>query len=343
MISRFRLSNCRKSVFPQWTIFLRANFSSKPQDNKNVHLKDKIKDFSTEFYRIVKEDLLSFKSHKKAGKTYTKIDKKAVNDKPVKDETVTLNTEVQSIMVTPEKLTFWQRLMGKTKETKIYSKYQGYSKQFAKYAKQNPNFQKFLSIRDSISDKKDELAELYETSQNPLVWKLRDASDRLFGESDTSFALRKLKLIEPDFSPYDFIMELKIHILPAIIQAILTCDMEFIEQTCIDDAHKAIYGYIKAREHSEADVSCQLIDVMETEYINASLHSKQPVLNFSCISKHLETVTKKKIKKGEKNLPTYYSKDLFFRVSLTLDKECPVFGWKFVDIQMQQVFALESK
>ncbi|MES1918731.1 hypothetical protein MHBO_000648 [Bonamia ostreae] len=126
-------------------------------------------------------------------------------------------------------------MFSKARKTESYGKYKGYSEQFVKYAKNNPHFQKFIDLRDSASDKIEDLKESLETTQNPIVWKIRDVGDRMFAETDTSFALRNVNNIEPDFSPYEFLNELKLNILPVMVQAIIDCDMEFIEQTCVEN------------------------------------------------------------------------------------------------------------
>jgi len=40
-------------------------------------------------------------------------------------------------------------------------------------------------LKETVED----LRETIETSQHPLVWKVRDAHDRIFSETDTAFAL----------------------------------------------------------------------------------------------------------------------------------------------------------
>ena len=54
-------------------------------------------------------------------------------------------------------------------------------------------------VKDKISDAQEEVLEVWETSQNPWVYRLSSIYDGLFGETPMGVAIKEIRRAEPDF------------------------------------------------------------------------------------------------------------------------------------------------
>lgn len=64
--------------------------------------------------------------------------------------------------------------------------------------------------------------ETFETSQHPMIWKMRDASDVIFSETETGHALGELRKIDPSFDVMDLVQDVEEYMIPVVINSRLT-------------------------------------------------------------------------------------------------------------------------
>jgi hypothetical protein len=77
----------------------------------------------------------------------------------------------------------------------------------------------------------EDLRERWETSDSPVVHKIQDLNESIFGETATAVAMREIRHNDPSFSITEFILEVQEDIRP-VLQAYLKGDLNTLRQRC---------------------------------------------------------------------------------------------------------------
>jgi len=122
-------------------------------------------------------------------------------------------------------------------------------------------YQSSMKAKEKVHDKVEELRDTYETSQNPLVWRVREVGDSIMAESDTSLAMGELKRMDPKFSVPELMDELENYMIPKVVTAWLQGDLDILNKVCEDNAKKAVLGEINRRMTLGWKLDDRILDV----------------------------------------------------------------------------------
>ncbi|CAI5524341.1 unnamed protein product [Closterium sp. Naga37s-1] len=77
----------------------------------------------------------------------------------------------------------------------------------------------------------DEMKDRWETSDSPVVHRIQDLNDSIFGETATAMAVKEIRRRDPDFSLSDFIHEVQEDVLP-VLNAYMHGDLAALKARC---------------------------------------------------------------------------------------------------------------
>ena len=83
-------------------------------------------------------------------------------------------------------------------------------------------------VQDKIEDLRDE----YETSQNPLIWQIREGIDYVTAETDHALAVNEIRKLDPLFDEGVFLEEMEEYMIPRVVTAYLKGDLPVLESCC---------------------------------------------------------------------------------------------------------------
>eukprot|EP00742_Colponemidia_sp_Colp-10_P006914 GILJ01007417.1.p1 GENE.GILJ01007417.1~~GILJ01007417.1.p1 ORF type:complete len:421 (-),score=75.27 GILJ01007417.1:78-1292(-) len=112
---------------------------------------------------------------------------------------------------------------------------------------------------------KEDLQEEWETTQNPLLLKIRDINDRLFGETETAQAIRQMKEIDPSFRLYPFIDEVQYVVAPQVIGAFLKEDLMTLHKICTETVFSIMKATVSERHKLNLVMDTTILDMGEVE------------------------------------------------------------------------------
>lgn len=167
----------------------------------------KVLDLAKKGYGIVKDELSSNPSKRK------QMQRAASSASPGERSTKT------DIVIVPSKQSRWSK-----KWEALKDKMQGH-----------PVFKRISGLSEPVVTKGQELAEdvreRWETSDNPVVHKIQDLNESVFGETAAAMSFKEIRRRDPSFSLPDFVSEVQEVIRP-VLNAYIKGDAETLKKYC---------------------------------------------------------------------------------------------------------------
>merc|ERR1712060_822930 len=109
-------------------------------------------------------------------------------------------------------------------------------------------FKRLSKTTTSFSQKVAEYQDAWDSTQNPIIWKVRDLQDKITMESDFAHCVKAIRQTWPDFWPEDFLEEFENNIAPITIKKYLEGDAEWLAECCEGGAEQFLFANFKERE-----------------------------------------------------------------------------------------------
>lgn len=228
-------------------------------------------------------------------------------------------------------------ISSKVKGTEAYTKFT----KARSAAKKSSVGQKVSEVKTKVQDKMEDAREEWDTTQNPLVWKIRDASDQMFSETEAGIAQTKIRDQFPDFNLLEFIEFSHEVLFPKLVTAFLSSDEKYIRQVCEGNAVRGLAATIRERESKKEIWDTRILDMSDVDFQSAGIDQKnRPVITVSVMCQHVHCVRSTKDDKivdgGETDL-----RSTFYMLTVRPDPACQHdLGWKIVEMQLQHVSSL---
>merc|ERR1719476_512007 len=110
--------------------------------------------------------------------------------------------------------------MNRFERTKYYKQMQ---KQLSRF-RRTRMFKRLRQTSESFSDRVADYQEQWDTTQNPIIWKVRDMADKVTMESDFAHCVKAIRQQWPDFWLEDFLEVFEQDIAPKMIRKFLQDD-----------------------------------------------------------------------------------------------------------------------
>eukprot|EP00249_Psilotum_nudum_P014102 c24671_g1_i1 orf=760-1761(+) len=156
----------------------------------------------------------------------------------------------------------WDGLKEKAQAHPIYRRLKG--------VKEHPAVAKGQEIAEDLREK-------WETSDSPVVHKIQDWNESLFGETATAMALREIRRREPAFSFPDFIVEVQESIRP-VLQAYLKGDLPELRKRCTQEVVDRCRAEKKAYESQGIFLDNKLLHISDVEVKETKLLGNVPII-----------------------------------------------------------------
>lgn len=152
----------------------------------------------------------------------------------IRQEIDSINAKLSSasLVKLAEKKSAWSKLTETLEDTKVV-------KEIKKLKDSAP----IVKARDVVEDAR----EVWETSQNPWVYRAHGVYDAAFGESEHAEALKEVRKSDPAFIPEEFVKVLEEEFFPEFVNAFLQGNREYLKQHCGETAYAFANAHIEQR------------------------------------------------------------------------------------------------
>lgn len=207
--------------------------------------------------------------------------------------------------------------MDKVKETKVYEKAQ--------------------ELKVKLSEKREDLDEYLETTQNPTVLYAREKLDAISAPTEMQLALEELYDIDPTFSMVDFEAEMEYDMIPVVIQKYLAGDMRYLETICESNALRSLMGEFTQRQTLGHYYDDRILDISFVQLQQVMFLSDEdyPILQLTFMVQHInctKDATGQIIDGSDNSIRTTH-----FLWLMKRDWSGEEFPWKIVEFHAQGV------
>jgi len=226
-------------------------------------------------------------------------------------------------MMVEEKVTVWdqrfRRLKKRVRETTSYQKIQEMQSKI-----RNDEFV------GKIKDKAHDVRDRFETSQHPLIWKVRDIQDALTNETETGMAIGEILRVDPSFDLVEWMEWLEEEIVPGVIEAFLRADDSVIAQVFDEPALSQVRGLFRHRKELKIELDPRVLYVSKVDLASAKME-ETPILivQFVC----------HQVKKQDKIQSIQM---MHYEMGFKRDLQDQEFGWKIVRFGSQEMQGIRT-
>ncbi|KAI5069400.1 hypothetical protein GOP47_0015701 [Adiantum capillus-veneris] len=156
----------------------------------------------------------------------------------------------------------WDSWKDKIRANPVYKRVRG--------VKEHPVIAKSQEIAEDIRER-------WETSDSPVVHKIQDLNDSLFGETATAVAVKEIRQRDPLFSFPDFLVEVQESTRP-VLQAYLKGDLKELQKRCSREVVDRCRAERTAYESQGIFMDNKILHISDVEVKETKLLGNTPII-----------------------------------------------------------------
>ncbi|KAF1783692.1 NTF2-like domain [Phytophthora cactorum] len=192
-------------------------------------------------------------------------------------------------------------------------------------------------VKDKISDAQEEVLEVWETSQNPWVYRLSSIYDGLFGETPMGVAIKEIRRAEPDFILEEWKENIEEIVLPGVLEAFLRGNSRDLKKWFGEAAYSRVNIAIRERKSEGLVMDPHVLSIDNVEVIEATAEDKQaPIILMRFQAQQINCIRNREgevVEGSEDEVLAYY---YIFAFQRDYDEEQETLRWRIVDLHMQR-------
>ncbi|ETL26914.1 hypothetical protein F441_20004 [Phytophthora nicotianae CJ01A1] len=253
------------------------------------------------------------------------------------DEEPTEYTGTSALVAVKEEESAWQRVSARFREAPIIQGILDAAKQAAKTEAGKKVQQTTKQVKDKISDAQEEVLEVWETSQNPWVYRLSSIYDGLFGETPMGVAIKEIRRAEPDFILEEWKENIEEIVLPGVLEAFLRGNSRDLKKWFGEAAYSRVNIAIRERKSEGLVMDPHVLSIDNVEVIEATAEDKQaPIILMRFQAQQINCIRNREgevVEGSEDEVLAYY---YIFAFQRDYDEEQETLRWRIVDLHMQR-------
>jgi len=119
----------------------------------------------------------------------------------------------------------------------------------------------------SVRDKLEDAREFWETSQNPLVYKMSEVWDKMTGETEEGIATKEILKLDPSFMKEEWANEVKENLAPLIIKAHLVGDTAALRPWLGEGVYNKLAADIRVRKADGIVIDSNILAIDEVQTV----------------------------------------------------------------------------
>ena len=158
----------------------------------------------------------------------------------------------------------------------------------------------------NLKSKYDESDNVAVRASRVLTEKLSDMFSDVFSQSEHAAAIAEITKIDPKFNKEDFVKECEFEIIPTVLEAYLSGDLEVLQDWCHEGAFNVLSTVIKQQQSMGVVNHSRILDIRDVDLLLAKqMEDQGPVLIFTFQAQHVEVLKDKwgkVVEGGEDNI-----------------------------------------
>jgi len=198
-------------------------------------------------------------------------------------------------------------------------------------------------VKKKVDHLSEDAQEAWETSQNPWVYRVSSVYDTMTAESETTVAVRELRVLDPDFELEEWRQDVVEHTLPQIMCWFLEGKINQLQPWMAEGIFKRIASEITARQKEGVQIDTHVLGIMNSEILSIEkdhLEKGSPIICMHFMCQQINCVRKKSdgtvVEGAEDDIKANHYIAAFQR---EYDQERGELNWKIVDFRFNGAIA----
>ena len=202
----------------------------------------------------------------------------------------------------------------------------------------NPLIKEIRNKKDKFDEKYEDFQESLETTQNPMILGLRDASDVMLADTDEAWAMGKLLEKDPSFELNQFISHLRHYMIPVVIKALLNSNMNLL--TCVTEgqATHLCSQTIQSRISLGHYYDDRILDIDHLDMNGIKYIDHEPLIEVSFVTQQVHCIKNAKnqiIEGNESNI-----RQVYYHMKLRREYNNPYFDYMIKELIFEDMMKL---
>ncbi|CAK9150005.1 unnamed protein product [Ilex paraguariensis] len=211
----------------------------------------------------------------------------------------------------------------------------------------HPVFKRVSGLSEPVVIKsrefKEDVQEMWDTSDHPVVHKIQDINENVFGETAAAMSFKEIRQRDPSFSLPEFVAEVQEVVRP-VLTAYFKGDIEVLKKYCSSQVIERCKAERKACENQGIFFDNKILHISEVEVRETKLMGDSPIIIVAFQTQQVYCVLDKlgSIKEGGKDTihTVYYAWAMQQVDSEVLGEDVPHAIWRLLEVQQFGVQAL---
>lgn len=204
----------------------------------------------------------------------------------------------------------------------------------------NPMVSKIRDIKYDLEDNITDVKDFYETTQHPVVWRVRETVDKVTGETETGWAVGEIRRVDPGFEVNLFMEDLEEYMIPLVTEAFLRADMPVLQSVTEELAARVIFASARERTVQGHYWDTRTLNLDHLEFQGATVENEIPTITVSFVCQHVHCIKDKTGKIVEGSEAEIKNVFYLWKVVRTLDN--PDFDWIITEFHTQRISSLAA-
>lgn len=250
-----------------------------------------------------------------------------------KDSEADTDPGPSAIVLVKEPKGAWEQMKERLQDSPFIKEILKNSRKVGKAAADTDIGRKAQDMGKSVQDKIEDAREVWETSQNPLVYTVAGVWENITGETEEAIAISEIRKLDPGFSKEEWAAEVKEKLAPVILKSHLIGDTKALKPWLGEAVYNKLAADIRARKHDGISFDPNILDIEENQIIMKFLENGGPVIVVVYMVQQINCIRNRKgeITEGSENdiRAKFYS----MAFQQNYDEDDSTVEWKVVDYE----------
>lgn len=172
----------------------------------------------------------------------------------------------------------WESMKDRLSESPIIQQMLKSSKKASQVIGETHVGKKAQAVNQSVKDRVEDIREVWETSQNPIIYTLSGIWDNIAGETEESQCLRTIRNLDPEFVLEDWCEEVKNDFAPHIISAHLNGNTKYLKKHCGEGVYNRLAADIRIRKSEGIVFDPTILDFDQLQVLLKYVDREGPII-----------------------------------------------------------------
>lgn len=172
-----------------------------------------------------------------------------------------------AIVLVKEQKSPWEQMRDRLQDSPLIREMLKRGKRVSQVAGATDLGKKVQNAGQSVRDRMEDVREMWETTQNPIVYTISGAWETVAGETEESIALQAIRRLDDQFDKEEFLAEVRDNLVPRIIKAHLGGDFKVLRDWCGEGVYNKLAADIRTRKNDKLEFNDSILNVDEMEAV----------------------------------------------------------------------------